>query len=143
MIIPRLNADIAAALARDGELIAAAEEERFSGVKHWPGFLSKAIASCLRVKYPAQIVFFLVLLAVGLGLYCDYGISWDEPASRTNGAVTLKYVAERLASSLLIGAESGVESLNTYVDRDYGIAFEAPAGGAENFSLARQPAHHS
>jgi carbamoyltransferase len=51
MIILGLNAfhgDSAAALVRDGELIAAAEEERFRRVKHWAGFPSKAIAYCLR-----------------------------------------------------------------------------------------------
>src|SRR6476619_3851273 len=51
MIILGLNAfhgDSAAALVRDGKLIAAAEEERFRRVKHWAGFPSKAIAYCLR-----------------------------------------------------------------------------------------------
>ena len=51
MIILGLNAfhaDSAAALVRDGELIGAAEEERFRRIKHWAGFPSKAIASCLR-----------------------------------------------------------------------------------------------
>jgi carbamoyltransferase len=51
MIILGLNAfhgDSAAALIRDGELVAAAEEERFRRVKHWAGFPSKAIAYCLR-----------------------------------------------------------------------------------------------
>jgi carbamoyltransferase len=50
MIILGLNAfhgDSAAALVRDGKLIAAAEEERFRRVKHWAGFPSKAIAYCL------------------------------------------------------------------------------------------------
>jgi carbamoyltransferase len=51
MIILGLNAfhgDSAAALVRDGKLVAAAEEERFRRVKHWAGFPSKAIAYCLR-----------------------------------------------------------------------------------------------
>src|SRR4030095_16448293 len=51
MIILGLNAfhaDSSAALIRDGELIAAAEEERFRRVKHWAGFPSQAIAYCLR-----------------------------------------------------------------------------------------------
>src|SRR5262249_48697640 len=51
MIILGLNAfhgDSAAALLRDGKLVAAAEEERFRRVKHWAGFPSEAIASCLR-----------------------------------------------------------------------------------------------
>ena len=51
MIILGLNAfhgDSAAALIRDGKLVAAAEEERFRRVKHWAGFPSQAIAYCLR-----------------------------------------------------------------------------------------------
>src|SRR5260370_35399373 len=50
MIILGLNAfhgDSAAALVRDGKLIAVAEEGRFRRVKHWAGFPSKAIAYCL------------------------------------------------------------------------------------------------
>jgi len=41
------HADSSAALVRDGELIAAAEEERFRRVKHWAGFPTQAIAFCL------------------------------------------------------------------------------------------------
>jgi carbamoyltransferase len=51
MIILGLNAfhgDSAAALVRDGTLVAAAEEERFRRVKHWAGFPSQAISYCLR-----------------------------------------------------------------------------------------------
>jgi len=50
MIILGLNAfhgDAAAALVRDGRLIAAAEEERFRRIKHWAGFPLEAIAYCL------------------------------------------------------------------------------------------------
>src|SRR5262249_3387599 len=51
MIILGLNAfhgDSAAAVVRDGTLVAAAEEERFRRIKHWAGFPSQAIAYCLR-----------------------------------------------------------------------------------------------
>src|SRR5262249_30954044 len=51
MIILGLNAfhaDSAAAIVRDGKLIAAAEEERFRRVKHWAGFPTQAIEYCLR-----------------------------------------------------------------------------------------------
>jgi carbamoyltransferase len=41
------HADAAACLFRDGELVAAAEEERFRRIKHWAGFPSKAIGYCL------------------------------------------------------------------------------------------------
>src|ERR1700758_1794263 len=40
--------DSAAALVRDGEIIAAAQEERFSRRKHDPGFPRLAIEYCLR-----------------------------------------------------------------------------------------------
>jgi hypothetical protein len=81
------------------------------------------------MKYAAQIAFFLILLAVGLGVYRDYGISWDEPTSRYNGMVTLEYVAECVTPSR--HAASRVMSLNKYIDRDYGVAFEAPAVALE------------
>jgi hypothetical protein len=89
---------------------------------HW-------IRNCM--KYVAQIVFFLVLLAVGLGFYRDYGISWDELASRMTGAVTLKYVAQCVAPSLLPAAASRLPSLNEYAESDHGAAFEAPAVALE------------
>lgn len=40
--------DSAAALVRDGEIIAAAQEERFTRVKHDPAFPSNAVQYCLR-----------------------------------------------------------------------------------------------
>src|SRR2546425_13013515 len=51
MIILGINAyhgDAAAAIVRDGELIAAAEEERFNRVKHCAGFPTESIRYCLR-----------------------------------------------------------------------------------------------
>src|SRR5205085_5930624 len=51
MIILGVNAfhaDAAAALVRDGVLVAAAEEERFRRIKHCAGFPSEAITYCLR-----------------------------------------------------------------------------------------------
>jgi carbamoyltransferase len=42
------HADSAACVVRGGQLLAAAEEERFRRVKHWAGFPSQAINYCLR-----------------------------------------------------------------------------------------------
>jgi carbamoyltransferase len=50
MIILGINAyhaDSSAAIFVDGKMIAAAEEERFTRVKHWAGFPAKAIQFCL------------------------------------------------------------------------------------------------
>ncbi len=41
------HGDSAACIVRDGQLIAAAEEERFRRVKHWAGFPTNAIKYCL------------------------------------------------------------------------------------------------
>lgn len=51
MLILGLNAyhgDSSACLVRDGQLLAAAEEERFRRVKHWAGLPTQAIQFCLR-----------------------------------------------------------------------------------------------
>ncbi|GAB4261480.1 MAG: carbamoyltransferase [Vicingaceae bacterium] len=51
MYILGLNAyhgDSSACIFKDGELIAASEEERFRRIKHWAGFPSEAIKFCLK-----------------------------------------------------------------------------------------------
>ena len=52
MIILGINAyhgDVAACLLKDGELIAACEEERFRRIKHCAGFPAQAIQTCLKI----------------------------------------------------------------------------------------------
>lgn len=73
------------------------------------------------------IVAFVALLALGLAIHRDYGISFDEGSQRIIGAVTVKYVAELLAPSLLTPSLATLEPLATFADRDYGVGFEAPA----------------
>ena len=45
--INAFHGDSSACLLRDGEMVAAAEEERFRRIKHWAGFPSKSIQYCL------------------------------------------------------------------------------------------------
>jgi carbamoyltransferase len=52
MIILGINAyhaDVSAVLLRDGELVAAVEEERFRRIKHYAGFPTDAILACLQM----------------------------------------------------------------------------------------------
>src|SRR5678815_6047880 len=52
MLILGINAyhgDVAATLVRDGELVAAVEEERFRRIKHYAGFPRDAIRACLNI----------------------------------------------------------------------------------------------
>src|SRR5512135_87906 len=41
------HADAAACLVKDGELVAAVEEERFRRIKHWGGFPRESVRYCL------------------------------------------------------------------------------------------------
>lgn len=79
-------------------------------------------------------LFFGVLLLLGLFVYRDYGISWDESTSRTNGMVSLNHVLKTSGLEILRGDQElekiGVP-LETYSDRDYGVAFEMPLAAAE------------
>ena len=50
MYILGINAyhgDSSACILKDGEVIAASEEERFRRIKHWAGFPTEAIKYCL------------------------------------------------------------------------------------------------
>src|SRR5260370_29996097 len=58
MNFPGLNAfhgDASAALLRDGQLVAALEEERLNRVKHWAGLPVLAAKACLHGTQPDHI----------------------------------------------------------------------------------------
>jgi hypothetical protein len=85
-----------------------------------------------QLKCVSISLFFLILLLVGLNSYRDYGISWDEPAQQITGAVTVNYLAEKVHAPAFLALWKGnVPALDTYPDRDYGVAFEAPAVALE------------
>ena len=72
--------------------------------------------------------FSALLLLLGLGVYSDYGISWDEDLSRATGMVSLRYVAEKIAPDLIAYHQDGTyPPLREWVNRDYGVVFELPA----------------
>lgn len=85
-----------------------------------------AASSARRWLVPA---FFAAVLALGLLVFRDYGLSFDENQSRHNGMVALREVGLKLAPAW-IRADRAFDSytipLAEYVDRDYGVAFEAP-----------------
>jgi hypothetical protein len=71
------------------------------------------------------LAFFAALLALGVAVHRDYGLSHDEVAQRTTGMVTINYLIDLFTGR---GASS---ELHTYDDRDYAVAFEAPAAALE------------
>lgn len=58
------------------------------------------------------LIFFILFFLLGMAIFKDYGISWDEPRSRLNGYVTLNFIVNR--DPLLF----------SYEDRHYGSIFE-------------------
>jgi hypothetical protein len=73
--------------------------------------------------------FFAVVLAMGLFLFRDYGLSFDEAQQRQTGLISLKYVAQKLAPAWAANDEvlaATSPPLREYADRDYGVVFETP-----------------
>ena len=56
--------------------------------------------------------FFILFLCIGLSVFDDYGISWDERFYHQNGIVVYEYVFQ------------GEDSLEEYSEKEYGAAFE-------------------
>lgn len=52
------HGDSSAALVRDGQLVAAVEEERFNRIKHWAGRPVQAAYACLSGSAPDHIGIF-------------------------------------------------------------------------------------
>jgi hypothetical protein len=69
--------------------------------------------------------FFLALLAIGLSLYDDYGLSWDEQTNRTNGAITALYINAKLGHAFV--SKEAVGRLHEQV-RDRRLAYQGDAG---------------
>lgn len=90
-----------------------------------------SILQFLLSRHAIQLLFFLALLGVGLGLHRDYGISFDEQQQRLTGSVSLKHVVELVAPRLVPESVSWLPALRDYPDRDYGVAFELPAAALE------------
>jgi hypothetical protein len=75
-------------------------------------------------------VFFGVLLAVGLLLTRDYGVSWDEPNNHLNGLVNLKYVASLIFSAEQMQqfpAAATTPDIHNFPDAHHGPVFEISA----------------
>ena len=72
------------------------------------------------LKKRAGIVVLLIMGSIGLAIYQDYGVSWDEVAQRSIGAATHDYIF--YSNNYLFN----------FHDRDYGVAFELPLFMLEN-----------
>lgn len=105
-----------------------------------PGALTPIWQRLNRLHDMAAVTFFIIVLGVGLWVYKDYGISWDEVRNNLNGAVSYNYVCTKLGlpvdsvavSYQYVCKKRGlrddtlITDLHDYDDRDYGVFFELP-----------------
>lgn len=73
------------------------------------------------------LLFFVIYLAIGLLIYKDYGISWDEPDQRQIGYVNFNFVFR------------GSNDLVNFTNRDYGSFFEVPLVALERALNLKDP----
>ena len=108
-------------------------------LKNFAFFLENHNALMIRYRSLLVAFYFLSILVVGMTTFTHYGMSADELISRTNGGMSLNYIAEKFNIAWL--KNDPVLStfdipLNEYYDRDYGVAFDLPAFFIERlFSL--------
>lgn len=80
-----------------------------------------------KFKQLTLLIFFGLMLALGLTTYKDYGISWDESPQRDIGKANVKYLGQTVAPFLLTPEVSKYENLKEIKDKDYGPPFEIVA----------------
>src|ERR1700731_2654682 len=112
MNILGLNAfhgDASAALLRDGQLVAALEEERLNRIKHWAGLPLLAAKSCLAGEQPDHVAISRnpkahlkdKLLRAALRPH-----RWSKLISRAANSARIARVGEALASEGIVPRES-------------------------------------
>ena len=77
---------------------------------------------------------FLIYFIIGINIYKDYGISFDENINRDNGFVSLKYIFEKIGINAdLSKFVVDIPNLSDYKDKAYGVVFDLPLAFFEFF----------
>jgi len=71
------------------------------------------------------LIFFLLYLAIGVFIYKDYGISWDEPTHRVIASVNAKYLSSVLLPNFHPPEFASLPSLAESA-KQYGVVFDLP-----------------
>lgn len=90
--------------------------------------------------------FFIALAVVGLVIVSDFGVGFDEFVNRRNGSVSFNYILELVNDYFDVTLElknrklvNETLTLQSYQDRDYGVAFDLPAFAIESFLQIDSP----
>ena len=65
-------------------------------------------------RHSLAIGIFLVSFITGVSVFENFGIAWDDPSQHTTGEMAYNYMF------------AGDTSYNSYINRDYGVAFQVP-----------------
>ena len=93
--------------------------------------MKQNINKFLKYKKILTLLIFSSLLVVGIIIYDDYGISWDENYHRGNGFVTLNYIRNLLS----LNTYPGFPDLENYFAAQYGVIFDLPMAYFEKLFL--------
>lgn len=85
--------------------------------------------SLLNLKKYIVPAFFGLYLIIGLFVFDDYGVSWDEPIQRQHGQVSLDYIDKTFDNSATPRTEF---ELQTYDYRSYGTFYQLCCEGIES-----------
>ena len=86
-----------------------------------------------KINFQKSLPFFIltVFFIIGINVYDDYGISWDEYNERIGGFVSLNFVRETLS----LETYSGFPKLGDYIYSNYGVIFNLPMAYIEKTFL--------
>jgi carbamoyltransferase len=137
MYILGLNAfhgDSSACLLRDGQMVAAAEEERFRRIKHWAGFPSEAIRYCLaEAGISLPDVDHLALnqdskanlgskLAYAVARRPDLGLVLDRLRNRKERAGVVEHLAQTFPGEPFRGKVHAVEHHKAHISSAFHVS---------------------
>ena len=71
------------------------------------------------------IFMFLIILIIGLMIYDDYGIGWDESQERASSLVSYRYL-NRVLLNRGVFVNEMTEDISTYRDHYYGVSIQLP-----------------
>ena len=93
--------------------------------------MKQNINKFLNYKKISIVLIFSLLLIVGVLIYDDYGLSWDENYHRGNGFVSLNYIR----SLLELNIYPGFPDFENYFSAQYGVIFDLPMAYFEKLFL--------
>ena len=78
-----------------------------------------------KYKNWSPIIIFSFFLIIGILIFKDYGISWDEPYHRINGFVSLNFLRKIFLLDIYPGLEHDSKFL-AESSKSYGVLFDLP-----------------